>query len=206
MYLSCYNLDISCSEVRRALRNSYEMHRTVMSVFQFNDSGVPRKDMSILYRLVTSGRNCKLYVSSESLPLRDMPAGFNKEPNSPKDIDGIFEAFSEGRTLCFDLMAMPSKKVKSPDCKNSKRVYLGKEAEREEWLYRKAEQNGFEILSFTEENATDNKLKNEGYQSIVFKGVLRIMDKEKFCNAYKSGIGAEKAFGCGMLLLSKPLQ
>lgn len=205
MYLSCYNLDISYPEVRKALRNSYEMHRTVMSVFQFNGSGVPRKDMSILYRIVTRGRSCRLLVSSAEKPLGEMPAGFNKEPGSPKDISGVFEAFLEGRTLCFDIMAMPSKKVNSPDSKNSKRVFLGKEAERESWLFKKAEQNGFEILSFSEESAMDNKLKSAGYQSIVFKGVLRIMDKDKFCNAYASGIGAEKAFGCGMLLLSKPV-
>lgn len=205
MYLSCYSLDLKFPEVRRALKNSYEMHRTVMSVFRFSESVVPRKEMGILYRLITSGRTLRLYVYSGEQPLSEMPEGFLNEQGSPKDISGVAEAFIEGRILCFDIMAMPSKKVKTVEGKNSKRIFLGKQEERERWLVTKAEQNGFEVMSFNEENGIDNKIGSGGYQSIVFKGILKITDRGKFCNAYKNGIGAEKAFGCGMLLLSKPL-
>jgi len=204
MFLSCYILDLRYPEVRRALRNAYEMHRTVMSAFRFIDSKVPRQDMGVLFRLITTGRVCKLYVSSAEKPLSDMPQGFVKQEGSPKEITDIAKSFSEGRVLHFNLMAMPSKKVKVLDCKNSKRVFLGKEADREKWLMDKAMQNGFQVVSFFEQKGADNRIKNGGYQSVVFQGLLRIIDQEKFRNAYQNGIGAEKAFGCGMLLLSNP--
>ena len=106
--------------------------------------------------------------------------------------------------LRFNLMAMPSKKVKTDGLKNSKRVFLGKESDRREWLYNKAAQNGFEVLSYIETDKSDNRIKNDcGYKSVVFNGILKITDKEKFYDAYQYGIGAEKAFGCGMLLVSR---
>lgn len=204
MYLSCYELDIKYPEVRRALKNTYEMHRTVMSAFKSVDGTCPRKQMGILYRLVMQGRGYKLYVSSLEKPVFDMPEGFKTVKDSPKDISWIKDTFKNGLKLRFDLMAMPSKKIKVSEQKNSKRVFLGKESDREEWLHSKAAQNGFEVLSFIEQNKEDNKIKSDsGYKSVVFKGVLKITDKDKFYNAYRYGIGAEKAFGCGMLMLSK---
>jgi CRISPR system Cascade subunit CasE len=202
MYLSCYSLDLRSSEVRRALKSSYEMHRTVMSAFRSDAGEAPRENMNILYRLIVSGKQYRLYVSSAELPISEMPQGFNKLPGSPKDLSRLKDVFDNGQIYCFDLMAAPTKKIDVPSRKNSKRVFLCKREEREAWLRAKAAQNGFELLSFIEETQVDNKLKKGGYNSVVFKGVLKITDKEKFLNAYQKGIGAEKAFGCGMLLLS----
>lgn len=205
MYLSCYTLDLRKSAVRRALRNSYEMHRTIMSAFEDIESNQPRKDMGILYRLYSFNRTHKLYVSSLRKPANKMPEGFIEASNSPKNISPVVDKFKENRVFCFDLMAMPSKKVKTVESLNSKRVFLGREVDRRVWLSEKAIQHGFEILSFVEENSIDNRIKQGGFKSVVFKGTLRIKDREKFIKAYKHGIGAEKAFGCGMLLLYNAL-
>jgi len=133
-----------------------------------------------------------------------MPEGFTPLEGSPKDISHVSAALTEGKLMRFDIMAVPSKKIAVPGSKNSKRVYLIKEDERSAWLKRKAADNGFEVLSFTEESDASNKIKEGEYRSVVFKGLLRITDHEKFAYAYQNGIGAEKAFGCGMLLLSSP--
>jgi len=203
MYLSCYNLDLRSLAVQKAMRNNYEMHRTVMSAFEFIQEEAPRQKMGVLFRIVNLGKVCKLYVSSLEKPIKKMPAGFNEVAGSPKDISGVLDSLTEGSIFCFDFKVMPAKKVRVPEGKNSKRIYLGKAADREEWLLKKAEQSGFKLLSFTEENQAENRIKHGGYKSIVFKGTLQITDKAKFVNAYKYGIGAEKAFGCGMLLLSR---
>jgi len=205
MYLSCYILNPRAAEVRRALKSSYEMHRTVMSAFRSNVGDSPRKDMNILYRLVDNGKVHKLYVSSSEQPIKQMPEGFIKVQGSPKDLSHLDNIFDIGQLYSFDLMAAPTKKIDIPGKKNSKRVFLCKLEEREDWLKTKAQQNGFTLLSFCEENQEGNKLKDGYYNSIVFKGTLKVTDKEKFLNAYKKGIGAEKAFGCGMLLLSPAL-
>lgn len=203
MYLYCYNLDLRENAVRRALRNSYEMHRTVMSAYRDIDSDAPRKDMGILYRLLSLGNTQRLYVSSREQVKRDMPDGFTNEIGSPKSLLPILESFKDGVVLNFDIMTMPSKKVKSSDAKNSKRVFLCNVEDREEWLKNKATQNGFKVLSFLEKNSEENSIKTGGFKSIVFRGTLMISDSSKFIEAYKHGIGAEKAFGCGMLLLYK---
>jgi CRISPR system Cascade subunit CasE len=204
MYLSCYKLDIKYPEVRRALKNTYEMHRTVMSIFESVNDNTPRKKMGILYRLIARGRGYRLYISSLHKPVKEMPKGFNAVNGSPKDISKLINTFKEGMLLRFNLMAMPSKKIRAEGQKNSKRVFLGRESDRQQWLKKKAEQNGFEVLSYIEENKLDNKFNSgSGYKSVVFDGVLKIIDKDKFYSAYQHGIGAEKAFGCGMLLISR---
>lgn len=203
MYLYCYTLDLRSNAVRKALRTAYEIHRTVMSAYRMVDSDNPRKDMGVLYRLYSLGNTQKLYVSSIEKAVNEMPEGFIKEAGSPKNLAPVLESISIGMVLSFDIMTMPSKKVQMPDSKNSKRIFLSKEVDREEWLHKKASQNGFEILTFTEKNSIDNRIKNGNFNSIVFQGTLKIADREKFLNAYKYGIGAEKAFGCGMLLLYK---
>lgn len=204
MILSCYKLDPRFYFVRKCLSSAFEMHRTVMSVFPMTDSSIPRKDMGILYRVISDGRITKLYVSSNEIPIREMPEGFLPLAGSPKDITGILKFLTKDGLFHFNIRVMPSKKVDKPDSKNSKRVYIKDYAQREIWLKRKAHENGFEVLSYNEEDDSLDRLKNGEYRSVVFKGLLKIIDSEKFINAYKNGIGAEKAFGCGLLLLSKP--
>jgi CRISPR system Cascade subunit CasE len=205
MILSCYQLNPRYYEVRKCLADSYELHRTVMSSFPVMDADTPRRKMAVLYRIKTIGRESRLYVTSAIPPVRAMPKGFTPLEGSPKDISHILSRLIEGKLMHFDIMAMPSKKIAVPGSRNSKRVYLIKEEEREAWLKRKATDNGFEVLSFTEESDSSNKIKEGKYRSVVFKGLLKITDREKFVLAYQNGIGAEKAFGCGMLLLSQPL-
>lgn len=204
MILSCYTLNLRHGEVRKCLSSAYEMHRTVMSIFPMTGANAPRKDMSILYRVVSDGLIIKLYIFSGETPIKSMPDGFCPVAGSPKDVSDVMDSLTVGRVLHFDIKTMPYKKVTTPGSKNSKRVYLIKEDEREAWLKRKALDNGFEVLTFIEESDASNKIKEGEYRSIVFKGLLRITDSEKLVNAYQNGIGAERAFGCGMLLLSQP--
>lgn len=206
MYLYCYTLDLRKSAVKKALCDSYEMHRTVMSAYRNIDSDMPRKDMGILYRLVSLNNVSKLYVSSIEQAKYDMPDGFINEIGSPKSLLSVLECFKDGMLLNFDIMAMPAKKIKEGNAKNSKRVFLSKYEDREQWLHKKSSQNGFRVLACIEKNNADNSIKTGGFKSIVFQGTLIITDSSKFKEAYKHGIGAERAFGCGMLLLYKHSQ
>ena len=110
--------------------------------------------------------------------------------------------------LGFDLLAAPSKKVVEPGMKNSKRKFLSAPEERLRWLLRKAEQNGFELLSQEEVgqtvSAVSHKQEKGGFMRFSacrFTGILRITDAEAFQNALCCGIGPEKAYDCGMLLI-----
>jgi CRISPR system Cascade subunit CasE len=47
-----------------------------------------------------------------------------------------------------------------------------------------------------------SKKGNHGYHgSVRFRGLLEVMDSEKFAEAYHNGIGSAKAFGFGLMLL-----
>ena len=73
-------------------------------------------------------------------------------------------------------------------------------------MQRKAEQSGFQILSVREEdNGVLQGIKGErntGFSTINYIGTLKVTDKELFIKAYTNGLGVEKAYGLGLLLLS----
>ena len=94
--------------------------------------------------------------------------------------------------------------------KNSRRRILRTEEERLDWLRRKAEQNGFELVSCQELESgcqtgthaveQGGKMRMDSYH---YQGVLRICHAEQFRSAVRNGIGPGKAYGLGMLLLNR---
>jgi len=86
----------------------------------------------------------------------------------------------------------------------------------EEWLTRKAPENGFriardegkDILQFQAEgyrwHHLNKKGKNAGFSSVDFEGVLNVVDPEIFVRkCLFGGIGPAKAFGCGLMLVRR---
>jgi len=76
---------------------------------------------------------------------------------------------------------------------------------RHEWLRRKSEGRGFEVLTVTV-TATRARIEKAGRTFFMdrsdFTGVLRVTDAEAFAETLRSGIGGPgKAFGYGMLLV-----
>ena len=123
------------------------------------------------------------------------------------DISPILDAFSQNRVLHFSILAFPGKKIKS-ESKNSKRVLLRGNEERMEWLKRQGDKNGFELIE-AHETAEEQKVsasKTSGefiLSGVPFEGILRITDPALFKKGFAQGIGPEKAYGFGMLMLSK---
>jgi len=94
----------------------------------------------------------------------------------------------------------------------SKRIGIYKDHEQVEWLKRKGEQSGFEIINLQFDKGEKEKIskKSDGIVThnldllqVHYTGILRITDIETFKKAYSQGIGSGKAFGCGLLLLAK---
>jgi CRISPR system Cascade subunit CasE len=94
----------------------------------------------------------------------------------------------------------------------SKRVGIYKDHEQVEWLKRKGEQSGFEILNLQFDKGEKEKVSKKKDMKVLhdldllqvhFTGILRVTDTEAFKKAYTQGIGSGKAFGCGMLLLAR---
>lgn len=210
MYLSKIILNVRHPSVRQALRDVNDMHRNLMAGFdtQLNPS-TARADCMLLYRLF-SRRDCVyLLVSSREKPDAKKLAerGFDLNESMIRDVSALREKLTAGRCLRFELLASPCKKV-GGEAKNSRRVFLDDSEQRMAWLRRKGEQGGFELL-WAEETGSrvdatgrrgDMRLQNSG---VLFTGLLRITDAAAFWQSYTRGIGPGKAYGMGMLNLSR---
>lgn len=202
MFLTKIELDIGSRAVREALADCQKMHRLLNGLCDES-----RMHAQLLYRVKTEGRKCAVYLySAEALqPERCLPfmhwAG-------DRDISAFVAGLQNGRTLRFDLLTMPSKKVGQEGKKNSQRRVLRTVEERLAWIQRKAEQNGFAIQSLQEQKSggfLGNHDEIHGsrmyWNAYHYTGVLEITDETAFRKAFSEGIGPGKAYGLGMILV-----
>lgn len=202
MYLSRIDLRISSPAVRQTLHNCQDMHRTLMKAF---DCG--REEAGMLYRVIRTDTAIYLYVQSLACPQWDRIEKNGYQCAKMRDISALPDQLRLNTVLRFSLLACPAKKVKG-DGKNSRRVLLRGTDERLDWLKREGEKHGFALLE-AHEAAKEQKLngtKPSGafyLAGVPFEGVLQITDAEAFQNAFRQGIGPEKAYGFGMLMLSR---
>lgn len=195
MYLTKFALDIREPDVRRCLYNCQDMHRSVMRLF-----GCSRKDAGVLYRI--NRKNMSLYILSEIRPDESLAnKGFKFE--GARDISALAERFREGKVFRFNVKTYPCTQHQG------KRSFIRTPEGRLAWFRSVAEKNGFALLSLQEspemEKISGNHEKEVGgrfvYQTVVFTGVLRIVDADKFVSVYSNGIGRGLAYGLGMLFL-----
>ena len=204
MFLSKIGLSLSDPGIRSAMYDGQKMHRYVTGLFQ-----TARKDNDILYCLREQGGTPDLYIySAVPVDRKSLRSGMKFE--GEKDLTEWLASFKVGETLGFQVRTAPFKKVAEEGQKNSRRRSLHTQEERLEWLARKAEQGGFKIL-YTEE-IHDGKLhafhaKEKGGELTVdvyrYSGMLQVTDEAAFKNSVCSGIGPDKAYGLGMLLLRR---
>ena len=202
MYLTKIELGISNPGVRAAVRDAQKIHRLVTGFF-----GMQRGEGEILFRSRVRGAVVDLYLYSAQPvdPGRLLP---DMKLIAQRDVTRWLEGMENGTVLGFQLETMPFKKAAEAGAKNSRRRALRTLQEREAWLNRKAEQNGFRILSVEEtagEKLTARHPSENGgsltVDSWVYTGRLCVVDAEAFRLAIRRGIGPGRAYGLGMLLL-----
>lgn len=204
MYLTKIELGLSNPGTRAALRDTQKMHRLVTGFF-----GTQCGEGEILFRSRVRGAVVELYLYSAQPvdPDRLLP---DMKLIAQRDVTLWLEGMENGTVLGFQLETMPFKKTAEAGAKNSRRRALRTQQERNAWLNRKAEQNGFRILSV--EEAAGEKLtarhpiENGGSLTVdswIYTGRLCVTDAEAFRLAVRRGIGPAKAYGLGMLLLMR---
>ena len=179
MYFSKFEIDTKTSKGRKMLADRQEIHCAIQKMFNTD-----RKTSNVLYRLNGS---C-LYVSSEKRPeeIDDLSMVYCKELN-----------LADG-THRFSLVTIPRKGV------DGKKFILKTEEERMSWLHRKAEENGFALLSVRENGYEPIRSFRKKFDVNAFRydGILMITDVDKFAKARLEGIATMKAYGCGMLVVA----
>ena len=201
MFISKFQIDIHSPSARRALSNRQDMHRNLPRWFETD-----RKSSETLFRLATTRTGHYLYVYSHICPSLSDEEGkrLGMYLQKTRNID-ISELYKQSGKYRFNLETSPSKKIKCEGRKNSRRVFLIDPAERKDWLDRIAARNGFRILA-VEENKSEllriTKVGSDAFiNSVMYDGVLEVENVELFNRAIQNGIGPEKAYGLGLLLI-----
>ena len=74
-----------------------------------------------------------------------------------------------------------------------------------DWLHRKAEIGGFEIMDAVVHGSRHVRCKNDRHGALLlgveFRGVLRVTDAARFAETLRQGIGRGKAWGFGLLVV-----
>lgn len=214
MYLSRLILNPRTRRVQKEVADRYQLHRSVMRAFS---ADLGPDEERVLFRLEERSRGSDLTLLVQSWTLPDwtwlaesgargylLPVS---EPNpAVKDFDLELPL---GQKLAFRLRANPTARRRLPDG-SKKRVGLQREEDQIEWLERKAERNGFDVLSVR--TSDQKKVSGQVYRndnkhqltlfSVQFDGVLQVKEPDGVRKAVRNGIGSGKAFGFGLLSLA----
>lgn len=202
MILSLLKLDLGSPSVRQSFQNCQDFHRNIMKAFETDRSAA-----KVLYRVMRSDYSVQVYVQSQAEPQWERIEGNGFHCEKAMDISRLRKSFHYDLILRFTLLACPTKKT-PVEGKNSRRVLIRGEEEQLEWLRRQGEKYGFAVLEahITGPGERLSGKKDNGIfyiAGILFEGVLQITNTEKFQVGFENGIGAEKAYGFGMLMVSR---
>lgn len=205
MYLTCVTMNRAHPSTQQALGDCCDMHRNIMKLFP--PAPHMRANGCILYRVLEECGEARLYIASAEKPDLSQATWLHcGQGVRQRALDPVLESFAEGTVLRFDLLTHPSKKT-DVGRSNSVRVFLRTSEERRAWLVRQGEKCGFEVAACREEEPYDIQGRRSTgvirLRVVRFSGILRITDATAFCRAYVGGIGPEKAYGLGMLLLRR---
>lgn len=229
IYLSRLYLNGRNRCARQDIADCREMHRTVLRAFpQAPEGTAPGDAFGVLYRVEQDSRGrIRLLVQSLHAPQwseLDKIEGY-LDPDAPgdnpdvKEVGGLYCALQPGHVLRFRLRANPTKRVgKSGDAKwVGKRVDLQREEEQLGWLARKGNAGGFtpvsvqvasdvpNVRTIPERSVIGNRRRDGKimtFGSVLFEGLLRVTDPDRFLLTLQDGIGSGKAYGFGLLSIA----
>lgn len=206
MFMTSVEINRFHPSARQALADCCDMHRNIMRLFASDSAPVSRNDEQVLYRIIEQPNVISLYITSKMPPDMKNASWLCTERCRQRSIQQVLDAFTVGKVFTFDILTHPSKKIKGGG-KNSARVFLRSSDERRHWMIHEGEKHGFRLLELKEDEPFDMQGKRYSGKILLrvirMRGRLQITDAEMFAQAYQNGIGPEKAYGLGMLLLSR---
>lgn len=204
MYLTKLTLNMKNAYVVRNMANCEWIHKLIMERgFGHIEALQPRNTLKVLYALDDN----TIYVQSAVMPRFMNESGLFIEEPRTLQIDGMKDRLKEGMCVRVRCTCNPTYHDES-----GKRRFIGSEEKRDKWFRNVMDSNGAEVLflSQTPESTVRGIKKDKngrGYklyaQTVTYTGALKIKDGERFWKAFCDGIGKEKAYGCGMLLVTK---
>lgn len=218
MLLHRLHLDPRCREARRDLSDPYQLHATLCRAFCPPETRCPAGE--ILWRLEpeTDYRgHPRILVQSRSEPNWDRIGvrGWVASVDPPIDLTHRLKlgSLNTGQRFRYRLRANPCV------TRAGKRLGLLRQDDQEAWIERKGQLHGFSVpvlvspeLLESQKRRVDVRVSQEqmlrGKQhdangirvfSVLYDGVLTVVDPTSFRQALQSGIGHGKALGLGLL-------
>jgi CRISPR system Cascade subunit CasE len=219
MYLSRLILNPRSAEVRRDLASPYELHRTLKSSYPPDREPEGNR---MLFRVEQDQRYQRNHIAVLVQTLvappdwSRLPAGYCLDIDLPKEID---PSFATGDLLAFRLDANAVVKHQRENertgSNHSKHTRMGIRTEegQRNWLLTRAEARGFRVMylntnPFLMTPARGVIPNNQDKRSIPhfgvhYDGLLEVQNPEAFKETLRNGLGPARAFGFGMMVLSR---
>lgn len=202
MYLSKVFVNIENRGIVYHLDDCDFWHKKVMEGFLDNlePCSNARQKLGVLFRKEENEKGIIIYVQSKVEPNWYGKSWVKKA--EVKNMDNIVNSFTVGKIINFNLLCTPYYTDKET---NKLRCFSNKE-DKINWLREKEKYNGFVILD-CEEIYCNKKLLNIGGNKNSYLimtnlcGRLKITDVGKFVTFYSDGVGRQKSYGAGMLML-----
>ena len=202
MYLSRVKLNTARTETMRALAAPNRFHGAI----ELSDEERTRK----LWRLDTlKGEKYLLILTEGALNFTSVAEQFGYDDSyESKVYDSLLERITEGSRWQFRLVANPTIQNKK---KGKVLAHITTEHQ-ENWFKNRAGKNGFELKDdewlvtgskwymFRKKRNSPNTVK---FLAATYEGILTVTDVDAFKNALINGIGREKAYGMGLLTITK---
>lgn len=205
MYLSRLVLNPNHRSTWRNLHNRYELHRTIMSAFP-NENGNARTKHDILYRIESDTKKNTVPILVQSLiePKWSLLGDRHDSMRTKiKHVNGYIDGMHDGMIYRFKLEANPTRTVHKNRIPIITDDYIGT------WLQRKGTQHGFQPLSFSTTRSIITPVKKKGLRTynitlntVIFDGILKVVNEQLFRQCMIHGIGRGKAFGFGLLSIA----
>ena len=212
MYLTRISLNVKRRATMRAIATPQVLHGAIEKGF----AGERRRN---LWRIDWLDEKCYLLVWSEVQPdFTHIAEQFGFPEMEPlwetKDYDQLLERLSVGQIWQFRLRANPVHAVKEKGAQGRGKLLAHVTPEQQKnWLLMRAEKLGFSINT----NAFDvvhsewknfrksqEEKREVSFRTVSFEGILTITDIDLFRGSLVDGIGRGKAYGLGMLTITKP--
>ena len=218
MFLNRIHVNPRCREARRDLSDPYQLHSTLCRAFSVPDEKCREGLFLWRHEPETDSAGCpRILVQSRTIPGWSGIGiqGWLASADHPIDLHARLklDSLKAGQRFRFRLRANPCV------TRNGKRLGLLRLEEQEGWLERKGLMHGFslpqpaafdfsespqervEVRISQEQMVRDKQHSGKGIRvySVLYDGILTVIEPDKFRNTLQTGIGHGKVMGLGLL-------